>query len=381
MSRVLVAAGEASGDLHAARLISSLRRSVPDLDLFGLGGNELVKVGMVQVADSSEISVVGVTEVLKILGRARQIFAELLEVVDENPPDLAILVDFPDFNLRLAKQLAARGIPVVYYISPQVWAWRGRRVKLISRCVSKMLVLFSFEEKWYQDHGVSAVHVGHPLVDEVPQLEQVWDMQESQENSPGGRKRLTLLPGSRRSEVNALLPTMLASAAAIGADQEIEIQLVKAPSLSSEFLAKLIEEHAPGVSVELVTENRFQVIAESHLALCASGTATLEVGMLGTPMVVLYKLKPISYWLARALVKLPSFSLVNLVLGAAVVPELLQHEANPRRIALEALRLLTDRKHREKQRQGLGRVRHCLGESGGSKRAAEEVLACLRNVA
>ncbi len=373
MSRLLVAAGEASGDLHAARLISALRRDVPDLDLFGLGSDELVAAGMQQIADSREISVVGITEVLKILGRAKAIFRSLLEEVDRNPPDLALLVDFPDFNLRLARELHRRGIPVVYYISPQVWAWRQGRVRLIAKCVRRILVLFSFEADWYRERGVEAMHVGHPLVDEVPELPQIWDSADPTENG----LRLALLPGSRRSEIRALLPAMLASAERVTRTREVTTQLICAPSIDPEELRASCRELAPDLAVELVTEDRFATIAGSHVVLCASGTATLEVGLLGTPMVVLYRLKPVSYWLARALVDLPAFSLVNLVLEENAVPELLQGEANPRRIAEEALRILDDEPTRSRQRAALARVRPCLGATGASERAAKEVLACL----
>jgi lipid-A-disaccharide synthase len=249
-------------------------------------------------------------------------------------------------------------------------------VKLIRRCVTRMLVLFGFEAEWYARHGVAAVHVGHPLVDEVPQLPQVWDRVEGI-GASAGIKRVALLPGSRRSEVEALLPSMLASVEKLAQHEPIEVRLIRAPSLGSDFLEGLIQRAAITWPIEIVSEDRFEVVADSHLALCASGTATLEVGLLTTPMVVLYRLEPFSYWLARTLVDLPAFSLVNLVLEAPVVPELLQGEANPERIVEEALRLLNEPEARDRQRTGLRRVRECLGESGATERAAEEVSACL----
>jgi lipid-A-disaccharide synthase len=200
---LLVVAGEASGDLHGARLISELRRRVPDLTVFGLGGDEMREAGLEPVAHSSEISVVGLTEALKILSRAREIFADLLREVDRRHPGLAVLIDFPDFNLRLAKELKSRGVEVVYYISPQIWAWRRGRVKTISRLVDRMLVLFPFEVDFYRGHDVDVVHVGHPLVDEVPVLPQAWDRDGSAGGSFAGPfdgpYRVALLPGSRTS--------------------------------------------------------------------------------------------------------------------------------------------------------------------------------------
>jgi lipid-A-disaccharide synthase len=367
---LLVVAGEASGDLHAARLVSELRRRVPGLSTFGLGGDELMATGLDAVAHSAEISVVGITEVLKILPRARQIFAEILRQVDRRRPRAAVLVDFPDFNLRLAKELRRRGVPVVYYISPQVWAWRRGRVKTIARVVDRMLVLFPFESSFYQGHGVDVVHVGHPLVDEVPRLPQVWE-----EGEPEGPFRLALLPGSRRSEIEALLPTMLEGVRRIALELPVLVSLIQAPTVPRELLEEKID--AAGLPVEIVSRDRFAAIAGSHLALCASGTATLEVGLLGTPMIVLYRLATGTYLLARMLVRLPHYSLVNLVLGRQVVPELLQGAAQPDRIADEARRLLTETAPREEVRAGLAELRGRLGEGGASARAAREVAAFL----
>lgn len=363
---MLLVAGEASGDLHGARLLSELRRRIPGLVPFGLGGDEMRAAGLDAVAHSSEISVVGITEVLKVLPRAREIFASLLKEVERRRPKLAVLVDFPDFNLRLAKELKSRGVEVVYYISPQVWAWRRGRVKTIARIVDRMLVLFPFEVGFYRGHGVDVVHVGHPLVDEVPVLPQAW------ETPSKGPFRVALLPGSRVSEVEALLPTLLEAVRKLAGRLPVEAHLIKAPTISRD----LLEEHVQlsGLPVVIVEEDRFAVIADSHLALCASGTATLEVGLLGTPMIMVYRLASWTYLLAKLLVRLPYVSLVNLVSERRVVPELIQGEANPERIADEAERLLTDTGARDEMRAGLAGLRPRLGESGASGRAADAVL-------
>ena len=366
MSRVLVVAGEASGDLHAARLVSALRASGVEVEAFGLGGDELAAAGVELLAHSKEIAVVGITEVLKILPRARRIFRELLAAVDARKPDLAILVDFAEFNLRLAKELADRDLAVVYYVSPQVWAWRRGRVKAIGRTVDRMMVLFPFEAEFYREHGVEVTHVGHPLVDEVPVLESTWDRDPEPKSF-----RLALLPGSRGSEVAALLPTMLAAAERIAAVVPCEIRLLRAPTVEISQLERYVS--ACRLPVDVVSSDRFASIADSHLALCASGTATLEVGLLGTPLVVLYKLHLWTYFLARWLVDVPAFSLVNLVLGEKIVPELFQQEASPRRVAEEGLRLLRDHEARARVRAGLSRVREALGEGGASARAAQVV--------
>jgi lipid-A-disaccharide synthase len=373
--QLLVVAGEASGDLHGARLLSELRRLVPGLAAFGLGGDEMQAAGLEAVAHSSEISVVGITEVLKILPRAREIFASLLREVERRRPELAVLVDFPDFNLRLARKLKARGVQVVYYISPQVWAWRRGRVKTIAARVDRMLVLFPFEVGFYRDHGVDVIHVGHPLVDEVPVLPQAWE----NEGAAAGPFRVALLPGSRVSEVEALLPTLLAAVRRLAADLPVEVRIIKAPTISADLLEDAVE--LAGLPVEIILDDRFAAIADSHLALCASGTATLEVGLLGTPMIMVYRLARWTYLLAKLMVRLPYVSLVNLVLGRKVVPELIQGDASPERIAAEAARLLTRAGERDRMRQGLAEVRGRLGAGGASRRAAAEVAAMLREMA
>lgn len=368
---VLVVAGEASGDLHGARLVSELQRLVPGLVTFGLGGDELQAAGLQPVAHSSEVSVVGITEVIRVLPRIRQVFRALLREVDRRQPDAAVLIDFPEFNLRLARELERRGLPVIYYISPQIWAWRRGRVRTISSLVDRMLVLFPFEVDFYRGHQVDVVHVGHPLVDEVPVLPQAWER-----GAPEGPFRVAILPGSRLSEVEALLPIMLESVRRLAAELPVEVQLIRAATVPREALEEPIE--LSGLPVRIVSEGRFAAVADSHLALCASGTATLEVGLLGTPMIVLYRLGFWTHLLGRLLVRLPNVSLVNLVLGRRVVPELLQRNANPERIAAEAERVLLDDRVRDEIRAGLAGLRQRLGEGGASGRAAREVAAVLQ---
>lgn len=388
---VLIVAGEASGDLHAARLLSALSARRPSLHAYGLGGGELEAAGLERLADSAEISVVGIVEVLKIYRRAKEIFDQILAEVDRRGTRTAVLVDFPDFNLRLARQLRRRGLTVIYYISPQVWAWRKRRIVAIARDVDLMLVLFPFEESFYRQHDVAALHVGHPLVEEVPTLPQRWEHDPLDES---GQSELTLalLPGSRRSEVRALLPTFLASAGQIARSRPVRARLIQAPTVAEEFFDDILAEAGwlqtePGgekalrppenLVLERVRSGRFPAVADSHLALCASGTATLEVALLGTPMLVLYKLKWTSYALAKILVDLPHFCMVNLVLGREVVPELLQAQAEPVRVAQRALELVSSRDAITTMRAGMAELRPALGEAGASDRAAAAVLRAL----
>lgn len=373
--RLLVVAGEASGDLHGARLFSELKRLRPDLEGFGLGGSELESAGLELVARSSEIAVVGLLEALSVLASARRIFARLLLEVDRRRPAAAVLIDAPDFNLRLAKQLERRGVPVVYYVSPQVWAWRSGRVEAIRRYVARMLVLFGFETDWYAEHGVEATHVGHPLLDEVPQLPQAWD---GLEEAPSVY-RVALLPGSRPSEIEALLPLMLEASEALAERFPVELRLIRAADLPEGLVEEVVESSA--LPIEIVRQDRWRVIASCHLALCASGTATLEVGLLRTPMVVVYRVSPWSHLLGRLVVRVPHVSLVNLVLGDEVVPELLQRRATAESVAAAAGRLLVDEDSRDQMRRRLEELRSALGEPGGSGRAARAVLDVLGNAA
>lgn len=370
---LLVVAGEASGDLHAARVLAALRARRPAQRAFGLGSEELRAAGLETVADSREISVVGITEALGVLVRAREIFDRLLVETERRRPAAAMLVDFPEFNLRLARELSWRGVPVVYYVSPQLWAWRRGRVRVIRESVARMLVLFEFEAAFYRRHGVSARHVGHPLVDEVPALPQAW--QAVPPRRLPGTFRLALLPGSRPSEVDVLLPLQLAAARRIAAELPVTTRVVCAPSIERACLERMVAES--GHAAEVVDDRRHEVIADSHLALCASGTATLETGLLGTPLLVLYKLSPWTWRLARLLVRVPHASLVNLVLGRAVVPELLQERAEPESVARVALRLLSSRRDVDQMRGELAALRPRLGSPGASERVAEEVLGFL----
>ena len=381
-SSVLISAGEASGDRHAARLMEavcrqSTRRS--PVRFFGLGGDAMAAAGLDQVAHSDEVAVVGIVEVLRELPRIRRVFRRLLQAAEQRRPQLAVLVDFPDFNLRLARRLYRRGVPVLYYVSPQVWAWRRRRVGTIARLVDRMLVLFPFEVDVYRGHELEVEHVGHPLVDDVPQLRSVWESEPALPERPV----LALLPGSRNSEVRRILPPMLGAAAALvgGGEQGRppravpQVRLILAPTVNTELVDRLIAKSPlDRLELDVVRSDRFAAVAGSHLALCASGTATLEVGLLGTPMVVVYRVSPLTGFIGRWLVDLPFVSLVNLVLGRRVVPELLQREAGEEQMAAASRELLSSRSRIDRMRAALAELRPALGESGASERAARSLL-------
>jgi lipid-A-disaccharide synthase len=373
-SRLLLVAGEASGDLHGASLARELRELRPGIELVGVGGDRMEGQGVELLYHYRNLAVVGITEVLAHLGDIRRAMRRLVGVARSQPLDGVVLVDYPDFNLALARRLrkVRPKLPIVYYISPQVWAWRRGRVADVAERVDEMLVLFPFEEEFYRRHGVRVTWVGHPLVDEVPELEGAWDRGAPAAGEP---YRLALLPGSRRSEVAALLPAMLGAAQRLAERVPLRVRLIRAPSLPRELLEEPLA--GCGLDVRVVESGRFDAVADCHLALCASGTATLEVGLLRTPMIVLYRLAGWTWLLARLLVRVPHASLVNLVLERGAVPELLQSRAEPEAVAAEAEAILTDPERVAAMRRDLGALRARLGEAGATARAADRVAARL----
>ena len=370
---LLIVAGEASGDMHGARLLSELRALRPGVRAFGLGGRRLADAGLELLADAEETSAMGIGAVLRILPKAWRVFRRLLAEVDARGATTAVLIDYPEFNLRLARQLHKRGVRVVYYVSPQIWAWRKGRVRQVKRRIHRMLVLFPFEVDYYREHGVEAQLVGHPLVDEVPPLANVW-----QQGPPkDGEYRLALMPGSRASEVNHVLPVLLGAAGLLRRQTSTELVLIRARTVSRALIDRHLESCELPISV--VSENRFEAAASCHLALCASGTANLELALVGTPMIVVYRVGPFTALLGKLILDFRFVSLVNLLMGREVVPELLQARATPERLRDEALRLLRDPPRVERMRRQLSDVRGRLGDSGASRRAAEAVAAAMRD--
>ncbi|HPC83755.1 MAG TPA: lipid-A-disaccharide synthase [Thermoanaerobaculaceae bacterium] len=362
--KLLVVAGEASGDLHAANLLAALQRAVPGVEAFGVGGERLRAEGLECVARSEELSVMGLAEVLRhlprLLGVARRVRREAVA----RRPDIAVLVDSPDFNLPLATHLRRARIPVAIYISPQLWAWRPGRVARIRRDVRRVLCILPFEVEFFERHGVAAEYVGHPLVDE---LEPVMA-------APAGRdpEVVALLPGSRWHEVAALLPGMAGALQRLaGRRPRLRGRLIVAPGLEAERLLPLLG--AARDRLEVVVADRHRALSGCAAAMVASGTATLECALLGVPMVVGYRLHGVTYALARRLVKVPHVALANLVAGERLAAELVQDLFTPERLAAEIDRLLGE--DGEAQRRGLKVVRERLGPAGASARAAAAVAA------
>ena len=373
MPRLLVSCGEPSGDFYGAELVRHLRPRVGDLDVFGLGGDRLESQGARLTAHVRELAVVGLLEVVSHLPRLRRIFRQVLAEVDANRPDVAVLVDYPDFNLRLAKELRRRDIPVVYYVSPQVWAWRRGRVRAIRDTVSRMLVIFPFEEAMYREAGVPVTFVGHPLVDLVRPAEDRAAFLRSCGLDPD-RPVVAILPGSRRKEVAHNVGPLAAAAERLRRRKpELQFLVALAPSLDRTPVERAFEPSGG----RIVAGATHAALGASRLALVASGTATVEAALLGVPMVVVYRVSRLTYGLGRPLVRVPHFAMVNLVAGRAVVPELMQSDFTPERVAEEAASLLDDPARYERMRQDLEEVRRRLGQPGASARAAARVAEAL----
>lgn len=375
--KILIVAGEASGDLHALALLRELKKRVPGLTAFGMGGAHTQAEGLEVLADAKDISVMGLVEVLPSIPRILGVMKRLEAAARERKPDVAILVDLPDFNLRLAKKLHALGIPVAYYVSPTVWAWRKGRVRTIKKYVSKMMCIFPFEEPFYAREGVAARYVGNPTVDELgppPTREQA-----RQSLGIDDGPVLALLPGSRMGEIRRLFPSMLEAARAVLAKHPgMRVVVPVAPTISADVIRAEAARHQV---VPVLVEGRApEVVAASDAAVVASGTAVLEAALMQRPLVVVYRVSALTYWIARLLVKVAHVAIVNLLAGREIVPELIQGAMKPARIALEVQRLLDDPAARAQQLEALAAVRAQLGEPGAAARAADEVLALVRTV-
>ena len=373
MTRLLVSCGEPSGDLYAAELVRQLRLSLPQLDVFGLGGDRLREQGASLRADVRDLAVVGLLEVVTHLPRLRAVLADVLSEVDRHRPRAAVLVDYAGFNLRLAAALHRRGIPVVYYVSPQVWAWRRGRLRDIQATVSRMLVIFPFEEALYREAGVRVRFVGHPLVDLVAPAPDRAAFLAGHGLDPT-RPVLAVLPGSRRQEIRHNLPPLADGLRRVHAQRpNVQLLLAVAPSIEPGALRAALGD----LPVTLVAGATHAILGACTAAVVASGTATVEAALLDAPMVVVYRLSPLTYHLGRRFVNVPHYAMVNLIAERRLVPEVIQAELTGERVAREALHLLEDEGYRQRMKEGLAEVRRRLGGPGGSARAAEEVLKTL----
>ncbi|MGH9400457.1 MAG: lipid-A-disaccharide synthase [Thermoanaerobaculia bacterium] len=365
---LLVSAGEASGDQHGARLLGELRKRRP-VQAFGMGGALLSAGGLDTVVRSEALSVVGVSEALEKLPALWKALAALSREVERRRPDAAVLIDFPDFHALLARRLERAGVPLIYYVSPQVWAWRKGRARTIARRARRIVTLFPFEAEIYRRLGADAVCAGHPLVDDVRE-----GLARPSPLPPKTRRRLVLLPGSRSAELERHWPAMLASADTLSRRHGLEVVAVRAPGLPESLFAG-----AAARGVRIVTEGLHALLATADLALVASGTATLETALCGTPMVVVYRMSASSWAIAKVMVRVRWASLANLVAEEEIVPELLQGDFTAERLTGEAESILLSPERQARMRAGLRRVAERLGPPGASGRAAQAVIEAIES--
>jgi lipid-A-disaccharide synthase len=365
-------AGEASGDAHAAELIKALWVQAPDVNVFGAGGPKMKTAGMELLLDLTEHAVVGLVEVLKNYGRFRRMFWDLVREAEKRKPDAVVLVDFPGFNLRFAAQMKKRGIKVIYYISPQLWAWHASRAKQIERDVDLMLTIFPFEKDWYAKHApkLPVEFVGHPMTDRFRMEGEVRVGLATPVGAPAEPRDgqlILLLPGSREREVAKIFPIMARVVDLMPADLKFVAAAVNAQSAA-------MMKH-PGVTVEI--GNAHELMQRAVLAITASGTATMECAFFGCPMIVMYKVNWLTYLIGRMVVTVRWLAMPNVIAGREIVPEFIQHDAKPNMIARQALELLQDAYRREAMQHELAAVVNSLGGAGASERAAKLILAAL----
>ena len=377
--KILLVTGEASGDHHGALVVKALRRMLPEIQIAGIGGQELAAAGMELLYHVRDLSVVGLLEILPRAGNiltAYRLLKKRLSGPDK--PDLLVLIDYPDFNLRIAAIAKKNNVPVLYYISPQIWAWRQGRAKKIARLVDIMGVIFPFEVPFYEKVGLDARFVGHPLLDHEIQ---VGDRQEAMKrfNLTGASPVIGLLPGSRPSEIDRLIEPMLDAAVLIKQKfPEAGFIIPVAQGISSGHVQAMVRQR--NLTATVVEDSFHKVLDVCDLVLVASGTATLQTALMGKPMIILYKVSPLTYLVGRIMIRVPWIGLANIVAGRQVVPELIQHDASPRRIASEACAILSDPVRMAAMREGLSGIRAALGQPGGSQRVAEIIVEKLGSV-
>jgi lipid-A-disaccharide synthase len=372
--RILISAGEASGEMYGAQLMHALHKRDASLEFFGAGGERMRTAGCETVVDAKDLSVVGITEILSHLPKIWGLFNQLIVEADARNPEMAIVIDSPAFNWRVAREMHNRGVPVVYYVCPQFWAWRQGRVKLLRKYVNKALVIFPFEEKFYRDRKVDTVFVGHPLAD-MPRPS-ISRADYAKQNSLDANKLwITVMPGSRVKEVKMNLPAILQAVALLGT--EYEFLLPVAPTLQREFL----ESQIGAAPIHLVAE-ALPALMHSRAGIIASGTATVEAAMMDLPFVMVYRVSSLTYLLGRSRVKVPHFAMVNLIAGEKIVPELVQHDFTAENVFMELDKIIPDGDTRDRMLRGLAGVRarlrgHVQNHLPASERAAEAVMELL----
>ena len=371
----MLSCGEASGDLYAGALVNALRERDPDVKAFGFGGERLRAAGADLVGDYRGISVTGLSEALAVLPRSWRLLRQLTDAATLNRPDVFVAVDFPDFNFRLLPTMRKLGIPIVYYVSPQVWAWRPGRLDTLRQYVDKMLVIFPFEAELYQQAGVPVEFVGHPLID-LAKAGRPRDEFLPAVGLDAAHPVIALLPVSRANEVRRILRRLLDAAVLAAARvPRVQVLIARAPSLDDALFEPVAATRAAGLPIALVEGATDDVLAASDLVVTASGTATVQTALHGRPMVIVYRLSPMTYTVGRSVVRVSTYGMVNLVAGRTIVPELIQDRFTPDAVAREAISLLTDERRVGTMKRDLAEMRARLGGPGASQRAAASVHA------
>ena len=372
MPRVMIVAGEASGDLHGGNLVRAAKELTPDLEFFGMGGEHLRRAGVDLLFDLEHMSLMGLTEILTGLWKVRSTLNALRRRLLRDRPAALVLIDYPDFNLLLAKTAHGAGVPVFYYICPQIWAWRTGRIRKMARLVDRRVVVFPFEREFYRRHGVEADFVGHPLLDI---LEPPRSKEEAKRalGLDADRELLLLMPGSRKHLVGQLLPVMLEAVDALKAERpELDVALACANTIDPAFLEPFLESVRAPVRVIGQRSHLLQNAADA--ALVASGTSTVETALMLTPMVVVYRMSALTYFLGKRLIRTDHVAMANLIAGEGVAPELIQDEVRPDRLVEELSRILDNEDVRARMTDGWRRVREKLGGPGAARRAASLLL-------
>ncbi|MDD2702897.1 MAG: lipid-A-disaccharide synthase [Candidatus Omnitrophica bacterium] len=376
---ILIVAGEASGDIHAAHLVRAMYPLAPSLRFFGLGGKKMEQEKVRLMFNIAELAVVGIWEAVKKYGTFKRIFNDLLDEVDRVKPAAAILVDYPGFNLRLAGELKKRNIPVIYYISPQIWAWGQNRIKYIRETVSLMVVLFKFEEELYKKNNVPVFFAGHPLLDNIKVNLSRGEFC-GQTGLETGKTTLALLPGSRDKEVQSLLPVMLKSAGIISKELNGNIQFIilRSSNVREEIFNTILG--TAGIPVKMSADTTYEGLAASDFALVASGTATLETALLKIPMAILYKTSFLTWAFGKMALKIPYIGLVNVVKGEKFIEEFIQNNADPEKISAHVLKTLRTPGKISAIQSGYAHLAASLGEKGATQRAAQTIAEFLRKI-
>jgi len=377
--KILIIAGEASGDLHGSHLVKEMLSLDPSLHVYGVGGEKMKNAGVELIADSKEMAVVGITEVLLKLKSIYRIYRKLKNSLTTKSPSLVILIDYPDFNLRFAREAKKKNIPIVYYISPQVWAWRKGRIKKIGRLVEKMIVIFPFEKKIYEKAKIDVDFVGHPLLDSI-------QSQFSREEAfrkfslTFGVTTIGLLPGSRMNEVKRHLPPMIEAISLISKQiHPVQFIIPVAPGLDGEEVQSLVGSKHKNVRV--VENTIYDVMRISDVVIVASGTATVEAAIMGAPMIVVYRVSPLTYLLGKMLIKVKNIGMVNIIAEKTVVPELIQKDVTPEKITSAVIQILGNPLKQEEIKKELSSLKEKIGNPGASFRAAQIIISLLQRYA